>query len=249
MPVYSLGSGNDVFRNIEHSDWSIYGSQVRGQSGNDDISVFGYGLVLDGGSGNDTVSGAGNGNLLTGGSGDDRVEANGRYSLLDGGSGNDFLLSTGGGGVDEFGVGNILVGGTGGDTFAPVGTKDLVATNDAGDGRVSNGDIVAGVFDVILDYRPGDTLQTGATTRNDNVGFDPVPIYTHGSTPTHEHLLINPGEYAVYHGTSASPGQFTVADAGSDLLVIWDDAPFDNQIFQYGVVLLGFSNADLLAVA
>jgi hypothetical protein len=195
------------------------------------------------------VAASGHGNLLRGGPGDDAVEANGRHSLLAGGAGDDTLLSTGGGGVDEFGLGNILVGGPGRDTFAPIGTKDLVVTNDAGDGRVSNGDIVAGMFDVILDYRPGDTLRTGATTRVEEVGFDRAPINDHGSTPAHEHLALGAGEYAVFRGTSADPGQFTVADVGTDLLVVWDDASSDNPIFQHGVVLRGIAEADLLTVA
>jgi Ca2+-binding RTX toxin-like protein len=249
MPAYFLSKGDDAFRNVETPDWDIYASQVFGLGGNDDISVFGYGLVLDGGLGDDHVAASGHGNLLRGGPGNDAVDANGRYSLLAGGAGDDTLLSTGGGGVDEFGLGNILLGGPGRDTFAPIGTKDHVVTNDAGDGTVSNGDIVAGVFDVILDYRAGDTLQTRATTRVEEVGFDRAPINDHGSTPAHEHLALGAGEYALFRGTSADPGQFTVADAGSDLLVIWDDASFDNRVFQHGVVLRGVSEADLLTVA
>ena len=242
MPVYLLSKGNDTFRNVEAPDWDIYASQVFGLGGNDDISAFGYGLVLDGGAGDDQVAASGHGNLLLAsweGPATTRSTSNGRHSLL----------STGGGGVDEFGLGNILVGGPGRDTFAPIGTKDLVVTNDAGDGRVSNGDIVAGVFDVILDYRRGDILQTRATTRVEDVEFDRAPINDHGSTPAHEHLALGAGEYAVFRGTSTDPGRFTVADAGSDLLVVWDDASSDNPIFQHGVVLRGIAEADLLTVA
>ena len=249
MPIYRLGNGDQTFRNVDVPDWDIFGSRVFGGNGDDDISVFGFGLVLSGGNGDDSVAAAGSGNLLDGGNGDDWVGANGRDNVLRGGNGDDFLLSTGGGGTFEVGAGNTLAGGLGDDTFAPIGTKDLVVANDAGDGAVSSGDIVEGVFDVIVDYRAGDVLQTGATTRIARVEFDPVPIYDHVSSPGHRHLAIGAGEYAVFHGDLTAPGRFTVADKGDDLLVVWDAGPNDDHIFQWGVVLDGFSNADRLWVA
>ena len=249
MPTYRLGNGDQTFRSIDTPDWDIYGSRVFGGNGDDDISVYGFDLVLRGGNGNDSVAAAGSGNLLEGGNGDDRVEMNGRDNVLRGGNGDDFLLSTGGGGTFEVGAGNTLTGGLGDDTFAPIGTKDLVVANDAGDGAVSGGDVVEGVFDVITDYRAGDVLQTGATTRIATVGFDPRPIYDHVTRPGHAHLAIGGGEYAVFHGDLTAPGRFKVADNGDDLLVIWDGGPFDDRIFQSGVVLDGFSDADRLWVA
>jgi len=249
LPTYRLGNGDQTFRNIEVPDWDPYGSSVFGGNGDDDISVFGYDLVLSGGNGEDTVSAAGSGNLLEGGNGDDRLETNGRGDTLLGGLGDDFLLSTGGGGTFEVGTVNTLTGGFGDDTFAPIGTKDLVVANDAGDGAVSSGDVVEGMFDVVTDYRAGDVLQTNATTRVASVGFDPTPIYDHVSTPGHQHLAIGAGEYAVFQGDLTAPGRFTVADGGDDLLVLWDDSGFDSTIFQSGVVLAGFSDADGLLVA
>jgi len=251
MPTYFLGNGNQTVRYDTFPDWSIYGSEVYGGNGNDDISVYGFGLVLSGENGNDTVSGAGFGNQLLGGNGDDRVEANGLYNKLDGGRGDDFLLSTGGGGTYQVGTGNILIGGPGHDPFAPIGSKDLVVTNDGGDGVVSAGDVVTGVFDVITDYHPGDAIQTHATERVEQVPFDPYelpPPYIHPNALDHEHLLLLAGQYAVFRGDSNAPGQFTVGPDGKDLLVVWDQGPNDNHIFQWGVVLDSFSNPDAVWV-
>lgn len=248
MPTYRLGNGDQTFRSNDVPDWDVHGSKVFGGTGDDDISVHGFDLVLRGGTGDDSVAAAGSGNRLAGGTGDDWVGANGLGNTLLGGTGDDLLLSTAGGGTFEAGAGNILVGGLGDDTFAPVGSKDLVAADDDGDGVVSNGDVVAGVFDVIEDYGAGDALQTGATTRVERVGFDPVPIYDHGSTRGHEHLAIGAGEYAVFEGRLEAPGRFRVSEKGDDLLAVWDAGPNDDHVFQWGVVLEGVSDAGRLWV-
>jgi hypothetical protein len=143
-----LGNGDQTFRSTE-PDWDPQGSRVFGGNGDDDISVFGFDLVLNGGNGDDAVGAAGFGNLALGGNGDDWVGANGRGNILDGGRGEDALLSVAGGGTYEVAQGNIMTGGPGADTFIPSSSSDLVVTNDGGDGTVSEGDIVAGVLDVI----------------------------------------------------------------------------------------------------
>ncbi len=248
---YFLGNGDQTFRSTG-PDWDPQGSRVFGGNGNDDISVLGFDLVLDGGNGDDAVGAAGFRNLALGGNGDDWVGANGRGNTLDGGRGEDTLLSVAGGGTYEVGLGNTMTGGPGSDTFVPLSSSDLVVTNDRGDGVVSEGDVVAGVFDVITDYRPGEVIQTGATTRIAEVGFDPYelpPPYVHPPTADHQHLLLLPGQYAVFQGDLTAPGEFAVGGEGDDLLLVWDKGIVDPHFFQWSVVLQDFSDPDAVWVA
>jgi hypothetical protein len=248
---YFLGNGDQTFRSTE-PDWDPQGSRIFGGNGEDDISVFGLDLILNGGNGNDAVSVAGFYNLALGGNGDDWVSANGRVNTLEGGNGKDTLLSVAGGGTYETGQGNTLTGGLGVDTFIPSTSSDLVVKNDGGDGMVTEGDIVEGVFDVITDYRPGEVIQTEATTRIAEVGFDPYelpPPYVHPPAADHQHLLLFPGQYAIFQGDLTAPGEFTVGAEGDDLLLVWDKGTVDAHFFQWSVVLQDFSDPDAVWVA
>ena len=117
---------------------------------------------------------------------------------------------------------------------------------------VSEGDVVAGVFDAITDYRPGEIIQTTAITRIAEVGFDSYelpPPYVHPPTAVHQHLLLLPGQYAVFQGDLTAPGKFTVGEEGGDLLLVWDRGIVDAHFFQWSVVLQNFSNPDGVWVA
>jgi hypothetical protein len=248
---YFLGNGSQTFRNID-VDWDPHGSRVFGGNGDDDISAFGFDLLLSGGNGDDSVAVAGFRNLVLGGNGDDWVGANGRGNVLEGGRGADVVLSVAGGGTYEVGLGNFMIGGPGSDTFVPLSSSDLVVTNDQGDGVVSSGDVVAGMLDVITDYQPGDVIQTNAPNRVSAVGFDPYvlpPPYIHPPTADHQHLLLSPGEHAIFRGDLTAPGEFTAGAAGEDLLLVWDRGIVDAHFFQWSVVLDGFSNPDEVWVA
>ena len=248
---YLLGNGDQTFRSTG-PDWDPQGSRVFGGNGGDDISVFGFDLVLDGGNGDDAVGAAGFRNLALGGNGDDWVGANGRDNILVGGRGDDVVLSVAGGGTYEVARGNIMAGGPGSDTFVPSSSSDLAVKNDAGDGTVSEGDVVQGVLDVIADYRPGEVIQTGATTRIAEVGFDPYelpPPYVHPPTADHRHLLLLPGQHAAFRGDLTAPGEFTVGAEGDDLLLVWDKGVVDAHFFQWSVVLQGFPDPDAVWVA
>ncbi len=229
---YFLGNGDQTFRSTG-PDWDPQGSRVFGGNGDDDISVFGFDLVLDRGNSDDAVGAAGFRNLALGGNGDDT------------------LLSVAGGGTYEVAQGNTMTG-AGASTFVPLSSSDLVVTNDQGDGAVSEGDITAGVLDVITDYRPGEVIQTGATTRIAEVGFDPYelpPPYVHPPTADHQHLLLLPSQYAVFQGDLTAPGEFTVGGEGDDLLLVWDKGIVDTHFFQWSVVLQDFSDPDAVWVA
>jgi hypothetical protein len=239
-----------VFNSFEAQGWAD-GSQVFGENGDDFINTGGNHDILDGGDGNDQVFSEGNYNLMIGGNGNDQVGANGHYNLLLGGSGDDFLLSVGGSGGDhETGIGNLMIGGSGHDTFAPVGASDLAVTNDT-NGVLSEGDHVVGVFDLIGDYRFGeDMIQTGATHRVSTVALDTnfTPATApdiHASSPDHEHLLLNSGDYDVVRGNLAHSGEFDVSQTGRDLLILSDNSI---DYYHHAVVLLGNTNPDWVMV-
>jgi hypothetical protein len=119
---------------------------------------------------------------------------------------------------------------------------------------VSPGDRLTGVFDLIADDTIGDVIQTGATNRVSSIALDTNfstdgGPYSHPSTPTHEHLMLGTGDYAVIHGDLVATGQFQVAPEGHDLLVAFDNNGGDQSFFHNAVVLLGVTNPDWVMVA
>jgi hypothetical protein len=149
------------------------------------------------------------------------------------------------------GRGNTLTGGLGKDSFRLTNPGNLVVTVDAGNDRVSEGDVFLGPTDVITDYRPGELIELRTFG-----GPDDVPPYTRiedvalidDPIPQPEAAgrfrpVVGDGEYALVRGDFAGGGVFNVASGGDDLLVVYDSFNGeDDNIAQGSLVLLGVTD-------
>ncbi len=266
MPVYQLGNGNDTFNSADQPDWTN-DSAVLGGNGNDTITASALvptntsRLFIDGGNGGDTIRLDAGNSVAFGGNGDDTITSTGGLgNTLVGGNGNDTLIALGGG--SGMGPGNTLTGGLGRDTFILAsGSGNLVATDAAGNGTVSNGDTFKGPIDVITDYQRGEhiglrqyDIATGGPAaadvplaRVDSVTLAPDPLPNTGDS---FRPVIGSGEYAVFHGTFAGGSTFTVGAGGPDLLAVYDTRTGPTELVGKGsLVLQGVTNERLLAEA
>jgi hypothetical protein len=224
-------------------------------------------VLLSGGSGDDTVVGTLTGSsTLRGGEGDDVVGVNDSGdNLLFGGPGNDTVASGfagtnslfGGAGDDllfsfatsvaphgEALAGNTLRGGHGLDTFRMEASAIMFVEDGCRGGTdvISEGDTVFGQIDVILDYRPRETIDLlGSPSAVDEVDVGDMLTGFRA-------VELEPEHYAVLRGELLSDGRFGVADCGPDLLVLYrgpgESVPFDVA----AVAVVGVSDPDLLLI-
>jgi len=256
MPHFKLTNHSDVFTSIAAAGWTD-GSQVSGgngedtiravgdfttllgENGKDEILAIGDHNLINGGNGNDVLRVVGDGNWLLGGNGSDVLVANGEGNRLFGGNGPDQLVSVSFGQINAIGVGNILTGGQGPDAYVLNNRSDLRVVNDhvfgppaAGEGVVSQGDVILGVMDVITDYAAGERLRINATQEvTGDVTLDDV-------APLHRHLELGDGEYAFFHGNELGNGRFAVDAQGDDLLLVYDRAGGGDALSLQGAVIL-----------
>ncbi|MDJ1170917.1 choice-of-anchor I family protein [Roseofilum sp. BLCC_M154] len=176
--------GNDIFAGTASSN------VIFGLDGNDQINAGAGDDTTNGNRGDDTVNGGTGNDMCNGGQGDDQVNCGDGNDRGEGDRGNDIVNGdagqdqlTGGegndaidGGVDNDaifgGQGNDLInGGTGDDVISgDFGIDTLIggAGNDLFVLRTSTAATTAAQADVILDYRPGDTIGlAGGITPND----------------------------------------------------------------------------------
>lgn len=245
----SNGNGNTVLGGTGDDTLTAYGNGNRllGEAGADTLSTIGSDNTVYGGTGNDIISLSGqnaHGNAAYGGSGHDTLSAFGYDNILDGGSGNDVLNSRSfsvGQGI-QVSNGTVMTGGSGTDRFVLNNTSAL-SVQDNGDGIVSAGDTFRGVIDVITDYRAGEVIQTGATTRETGpVALDDLRTIPPGNLGA----VLGAGEYALFHGELAAPGTFSVAAAGPDLLMIYEAADSADTMASGAVVLRDYSSENVL---
>jgi hypothetical protein len=198
-----------------------------GNNGNDFLVAGGnspaIGTSMFGGSGNDFVGAMGFLNNLHGDSGDDVLLVMGSRNAMDGGKGNDILASFSVGNTNAIGLGSNMEGGSGLDGFYLDNSSDLRV--------LSDGVSIVGVFDVIRDYAEGELIDVG--------GLQAVspPLNISGGHP-----VLGDGEYTFVQGNLARNGHFDIADAGLDLLLIYDRANGDNGDQQGAVVLIGVTD-------
>lgn len=222
--------------------------------GNDMDSMFIRGDLntLNGDNGNDTLKVLGADNTVSGGNGDDVLSASTAQhytapeNVLDGGRGMDKFFTEGTFASAVAGVGTLITAGAGLDQYHLRQDSDVMLNNtdSYGHASVQEGDTVQGVFDVITDYAAGELIDIGATTQR----TDPVNL-TH-MWPGHSHLTLNDGEYAFFHGDWNGAGEFSVAENGADLLVVYDYDPAGEYYFEYGgsVVLVGVSDESMVNI-
>lgn len=250
-----------------------------GEAGKDTLSAIGTGNWLLGGAGADLITVTGTGNSAFGEAGDDHLVAEGygyhlsRYSFiyeatnnqLIGGAGSDLLesrstpaMQSGYAYTDHGVAGTIMTGGPGRDSFLLRNASDLIVANDA-DGLISQGDIFHGVIDEIIDYQAGERVDIGAASRLDAVALSTGPLHlpnpSNGGTPVpaseaHKHPVLADGSYASYRGDITAAGEFTVSQAGHDLLVVYDAADtIDAPLYQGAVALHGITDANQVLFA
>lgn len=218
----------------------------------DSIMIQGSANTLTGNNGNDMLWVFGADNTLSGGNGEDVLSAvsavaySAPANVLDGGRGMDTFFTEGNFSSAIAGVGALITGGSGPDQFHLRQDSDVMLNNEDsyGHASVQEGDTVQGVFDVITDYAAGELIDIGATTlRTEPVGL------TH-MWAGHSHLTLNDGEYAFIHGNWGGEGEFSVAQDGADLLVVYDYDPAGEYYFEYGgsVVLVGVSNEAMVNI-
>lgn len=224
------------------------GNRLLGETGDDTLSTFGSGNTALGGTGNDTISLSGqnaNGNAAYGGSGDDTLSAFGYDNILNGGTGADVLSSRSfsvGQGI-QVSDGTVMTGGANTDRFVLNNTSSLSVQDDDGNDVVSAGDTFRGVIDVITDYRSGEVIQTGATTRESGpVALDELMTIPPGNLGA----VLGAGEYALFRGELTEAGVFSVAGAGPDLLMIYEAAGAPDSTASGAVALRDYASDDVL---
>lgn len=176
-------NGNDIFSGTASSN-VIFGldgnDQINADAGNDTTNGNRGDDTVNGSTGNDTCNGGQGDDQVNGGDGNDRGDGDRGNDMVNGDAGEDQL--TGGedndtldGGADNDrlfgGQGNDLInGGAGNDVISgDFGTDTLIggAGNDVFVLRTSTAAATAAAADIILDYRPGDTIGlTGGITPN-----------------------------------------------------------------------------------
>lgn len=233
-------------------DESAFEREYFGGNDMDSIFILGSRNAVHGDNGNDTLGVTGSNNTVSGGNGDDVLTAlSAQYSpaannVLDGGRGMDTFFTEGNFGSAVAGVGALITGGLGLDQFHLRQDSDVMLNNEDsyGHASVQEGDTVQGVFDVITDYTAGELIDIGATT----LRTDPVNL-TH-MWAGHSHITVGDGEYAFLHGNWSGAGEFSVAQDGADLLVVYDYDPAGEYYFEYGgsVVLVGVSDESLVNI-
>ncbi|HBQ99876.1 MULTISPECIES: choice-of-anchor I family protein [unclassified Roseofilum] len=176
--------GNDIFSGTASSN-IIFGlegnDQINAGAGDDNTNGNLGDDTVNGGTGNDTCNGGQGNDQVNCGDGNDRGSGDRGNDIVNGDAGQDQL--TGGeaddtldGGADNDGIfggqGNDLINGGAGDDVisGDFGTDTLIggAGNDVFVLRTSTAAATVAAADVILDYRPGDTIGlTGGITPND----------------------------------------------------------------------------------
>ena len=87
-----LAPVGDVLGDPSYSN-AVFNSEISGDAGDDDISLFADSSTVSGGDGDDTITFNGAGNTVTGGDGDDRITGNSALgeAVIDGGDGDDMI--------------------------------------------------------------------------------------------------------------------------------------------------------------
>lgn len=269
MSDHRLGNGADYFEIFQPDGYSS-ARRIYGENGNDTILmvqkpfwIAAYSVLADGCRGDDYIALDGSGNTLLGGPGDDTLRAGtfsffgeiGFGNILDGGSGDDLLVSRSSAlyrpAFFDGGLGNSLTGGRGTDTFDVRTVSDLYVVNDAngaGQGVVSEGDQIFGLFDLITDYEPGETLLINAAVPAAGpvqLGGPQHNTFLYG---IHAHLVLADGEYAAFRGTYEGGSAFLVDAGGSDLLVAADVSDGRDDAIQSSVVLQNVTSLDAVLI-
>lgn len=210
---------------------------VSGGAGMDEIHVYsGLYNTIHGNGDNDWMtvdSGPDNyGNDLYGDSGNDVLSAGGQRNYLYGGSGQDILESYSQTSTTGPQLGNVMNAESDHDSYILRSTSQAIATTDAGTiGQLDNGDVVAGLLDVIYGYSRGEKIDVDGMTGDTVVNINPD---TQG-------LNLEAGHYAFVRGDYVAEGVFNVnTSTGADLLLVYDT---NTDLTQGGVVLVGVSNA------
>ncbi|MFC4167799.1 calcium-binding protein [Teichococcus aestuarii] len=243
------GAGNKVLGGSGRDSIIASGNKnlLLGETGNDSITATGNDNTAFGGAGDDVIAMTGqnaSGNAAHGGSGNDTLSAFGYDNRLYGGAGEDVLSSRSfsvGQGI-QVGDGTVMSGGSGADRFVLNNTSAL-SVLDNGDDVVSAGDTFRGVIDVITDYRAGEVIETGATTRvSGPVALDELQTIPPGNLGA----VLAAGEYALFHGALTEAGVFSVAAAGPDLLMIYETANSADPTASGAVVLRDYASDSVL---
>lgn len=244
---------------------------ARGGGGADTIEAYGFFLDIEGGAGADRITAYGAINTVRGGAGDDTLELGGQRiteTVGEGGAGDDILRGSGyrdnallGGagndrfetvsfGISMYGEGDVgwrLTGGPGRDSFAVSNRASAVVRDEDTDGVLGQGETVLSIMDVVTDFRRGESVDFGATVRNDHVTLvDTVP-------PGDRLVQVADGQYAALRGTylgdGESEGRFRVESDGHDTLVLYDRLDGSDNTGTGSLVLLGVSEPDFLGLA
>lgn len=228
-------------------DASYYGG-----NDNDYFDIAGDRNLLSGDNGMDTLVAYGQENTLSGGNGDDILAAFSEqrdpptHNVIEAGRGDDVIYTFGVFGHDTMGIGALITGGSGLDTFVLAQNSDVLASNSEADtrGYLAEGDTVQGVFDVITDYQAGERIEIGVSM----LRTDPIALYNW--EPGHNHLLLNDNEYAFIRGDWNGGGSFVVNDDGGDLMIVFDNDPYNEYFYEYNgsVILAGVTDPALVNV-
>ena len=232
----------------EYADDSSY----YGGNDGDYFDIAGDRNLLSGDNGMDTLVAYGQDNTVRGGNGDDVLVAYSEQrdpptnNVIEGGRGDDVIYTFGVFGYDIRGVGAFITGGSGTDAYILAQNSDVLAANTEADTRdvVAEGDTLHGVFDVITDYQAGEYINVGAYT----LRTDPVSLvhYTSG----HNHLVLNDDEYAFIRGDWDGGGGFVVNDEGGDLMIVFDNDPYEEYYPEYNgsVILAGVTDPAMVNI-
>jgi Ca2+-binding RTX toxin-like protein len=249
--LVSGGTGADRITLSAAADQSgaSSGNLVYGGGGDDWILSITFQSTIHGGNGDDeiTIGNIVSGNRAHGGKGNDVLSVSGNQNHLSGDEGNDVLRSASGvgwEGQDYPQNGSILTGGPGIDRFE-LHNSSIVRTGSDGTGTLVEGMGLSGVMDRIADYQAGEVVDIGAGTRHEGaVAIGASPRDPHGLRP-----LLNPGEYAVLHGENTSPGQFSIAENGPDMLILYNREDGSGGTYASGSVILNNSDGGGLVFA
>ena len=243
--VYSTktieGSGTSAMNvhftglDLADTDWALFNytgntlsNGLSDSAGNVAINNSG-GSFVTGGNGNNTINiSALSGSIsINGNAGNDTIAGNASANNINGGTGADTI--TGGAGVDNF-------------EFQQ-GDSTTVTVNVGGDSTLNNGDTFtfAGGADIITDFSGGERINLNGFLSNytggSNVTWMGGTLPTNGLTTDQKFFLVQ-GNF--------SGGTFTVNNAGTDTLVVYDGDSASSTPTQTGVVLQGvvLSNLD-----